>query len=83
MTHDSSEVLLSVSQIIQAFGFSRSTFERWRDEVWGGKNGVGNPPYSKKELKIILENAEKKSARAFGASRNKNKTKIARILRSL
>ena len=83
MTHSETEMLLSVEQIITAFGFSRKTFERWRDEVWGGDDGVGNPPYTKKELKIILENAERKSARAFGASKGKNKNKISRVLRSL
>ncbi len=83
MTHTQSYIELSVKQIIEAFGFSRRTFERWRDEVYGGENGVGDPPYSQKELKIILENAEKKSAKAFGASKNKNNRKISRVLRSL
>jgi predicted house-cleaning noncanonical NTP pyrophosphatase (MazG superfamily) len=83
MTHTQTYIELNVKQIIEAFGFSRKTFERWRDEVWGGENGVGDPPYSLDELKIILENAEKKAASAFGASKNKNTRKISRILRSL
>ena len=83
MTHSETEMLLSVEQIITAFGFSRKTFERWRDDVWGGEDGVGNPPYTKKELKTILENAEKKSAKAFGASKGKNKNKISNVLKML
>ena len=80
MTHPQTEVQLSVQQIIRAYGLNQKTFERWRDLVF---SGVGNPPYTKNELKIILENAQMKAARAFGASRNKNTAKIARILRSL
>jgi hypothetical protein len=80
MTHPQTEVQLSVQQIIRAYGLNQKTFERWRDLVF---SGVGNPPYTKSELKIILENAQIKAARAFGASRNRNTTKIARILRSL
>lgn len=80
MTHTQSYIELSVKQIIEAFGFSRRTFERWRDEVY---SGVGDPPYSQDELRIILENAEKKSAKAFGASKNRNNRKISRVLRSL
>jgi hypothetical protein len=80
MTHPQTEVQLSVQQIIRAYGLNQKTFERWRDLVF---SGVGNPPYTKSELRIILENAQMKAARAFGASRNKNTTKIARILRSL
>jgi len=80
MTHSPSEVLLSVSQIIQASGISRKTFERWRDAVY---SGVGDPPYSQDELKIILEYGVKQSAKAFGASRNKNSQKISRVLKVL
>ncbi len=83
MTHTQTHVELSVKQIIEALEIPRSTFERWRDEVYGGENGVGDPPYSQDKLKIILENAEKKAASAFGASKNKNTRKISRILRSL
>jgi hypothetical protein len=71
---------LTVQQIISAFGFSRKTFERWRDAVY---EGVGDPPYSQDELKIILEYAEKQSVRAIGASKGKNKTKISRGLKIL
>ena len=71
---------LTIQQIISAFGFSRKTFERWRDAVY---EGVGDPPYSQDELKIILEYAERQSIKAFGASKGKNKTKISRVLRSL
>jgi|LakMenEpi03Aug12_release.lakeMendotaPanAssembly.Ray.scaffolds.fasta_scaffold186038_3 hypothetical protein len=80
MTHTESHIELSVKQIIEAYGFARSTFEDWRDAVY---SGVGDPPYSQDELKIILEYAEKRSAKAFGASKNKNTRKISRILRSL
>ena len=80
MTHSQTEALLSVQQIIRAYGLNQKTFERWRDLVY---SGVGDPPYTKSELIIILENAQIKAAKAFGASRNKNTAKIARILRSL
>ena len=80
MKHTETYIELSVSQIISAYGFSRSTFERWRDAVY---SGVGDPPYSKSELKIILEYAERLSSKAFGASMNKNTKKIAKILRAL
>lgn len=80
MTHPQIHVELSVKQIIEAFGFSRRTFERWRDDVY---SGVGDPPYTQDELKIILEYAEKKAAKAFGASKNKNTRKISRVLKIL
>ncbi len=80
MTHTESHVELSVKQIIEAYGFARSTFEDWRDAVY---SGVGDPPYSQDELKIILEYAEKRSAKAFGASKNKNYRKISRVLKTL
>lgn len=80
MTHAETYIELNVKQVIEAYGFSRSTFERWRDAVY---SGVGDPPYSKDDLKIILEYAEKQSVRAFGASKNRNNRKITQILRTL
>ena len=80
MTHHQTYIELSVQQVISAYGLSRKTFERWRDAVY---SGVGDPPYSQDELRIILEHAERIAAKAFGASKGKNKTKIARILRQL
>ena len=80
MKHTETYIELSVSQIISAYGFSRSTFERWRDAVY---SGVGDPPYSKSELKIILEYAERLSSKAFGASKNKNNRKVTQILKQL
>ncbi len=80
MTHTQTHIELSVKQIIEAYGFARSTFEDWRDAVY---EGVGDPPYSRDELKIILEYAEKRTANAFGASKNKNKNKISRVLKTL
>ena len=80
MTHAETHIELNVKQVIEAYGFSRSTFERWRDAVY---SGVGDPPYSKDDLKIILEYAEKQSVKAFGASKNRNDRKIAQILRTL
>ena len=80
MTHVETYIELNVKQVIEAYGFSRSTFERWRDAVY---SGVGDPPYSKDDLKIILEYAKKQSVRAFGASKNKNNRKITQILRTL
>ena len=80
MTHAETYIELNVKQVIEAYGLSRSTFESWRDAVY---SGVGDPPYSQNELKIIFEYAERVAAKAFGASRNKNTKKIARILRQL
>ena len=80
MTHTETLIELSVKEVIEAYGFARTTFESWRDAVY---SGVGDPPYSKSELRIIFEYAETVAARAFGNSRNKNTKKIARILRSL
>lgn len=80
MTHTQTEAALSVKQIIEAYGISRSTFEDWRDRAY---SAVGDPPYTKSELIIILENAQNIAARAFGASRNKNTRKIAQILKVL
>ncbi len=80
MSHAETQMLLSVKQIISVYGFSKTTFERWRDAVY---QGVGDPPYSQDELKIILEYAEKQSTKAFGVSRNKNNRKIARALKNL
>ena len=80
MTHAETYIELNVKQVIEAYGFSRSTFERWRDAVY---SGVGDPPYSKDDLKIILEYAEKQSVKAIGASKNKNNRKITQILRQL
>jgi hypothetical protein len=80
MTHPQTEVQLSVKQIIDAYGISRSTFEEWRDAAY---SAVGDPPYTKSELIIILDNAQTIAARAFGASKNKNTRKIAQILKAL
>ena len=80
MTHHQTYIELSIQQVISAYGLSRKTFERWRDAVY---SGVGDPPYSQDELKIIFEYAERVAAKAFGASKNKNTKKIARILRQL
>ena len=80
MTHHQTYIELSISQIISAYGLSRKTFERWRDAVY---SGVGDPPYSQDELRIILEHAERIAVKAFGASRNKNTKKIRNILRQL
>ena len=80
MTHAETYIELNVKQVIEAYGLSRSTFERWRDAVY---SGVGDPPYSKDDLKIILEYAEKQSVKAFGASKGKNNRKITQILRTL
>lgn len=80
MTHTQTEVELSVKQIIEAYGISRSTFEDWRDRAY---SAVGDPPYTKSELIIILENAQAIAAKAFGASKNKNTRKIAQILKAL
>ena len=80
MTHTETLIELSVKEVIEAHGFARTTFESWRDAVY---SGVGDPPYSKSELRVIFEHAETVAAKAFGASRNKNNRKIARILRTL
>ena len=80
MTHTETLIELSVKEVIEAYGFARTTFESWRDAVY---SGVGDPPYSKDDLKIILEYAEKQSVKAFGASKNKNNRKITQILRTL
>ena len=80
MKHTETLIELNISQIISAHGLSRTTFESWRDGVY---SGVGDPPYSRSELKIIFEHAEQIAAKGFGASMNKNTKKIARILRAL
>jgi hypothetical protein len=74
------QIELTIQQIIEIYGISRNTFQRWRDAVY---SGVGDPPYTKDELIIIFENAQKLTSKAIGASRHKNTQKLANILRSL
>ena len=80
MTNPQIEVELTIAQIISAYGIARSNFQRWRDAVY---SGVGDPPYTKSELKIILEEGIRQSQSAIGASRNRNTPKLVKILNQL
>lgn len=80
MTNPQIEVELTIAQIISAYGIARSNFQRWRDAVY---SGVGDPPYTQLELKIILEEGIRQSQSAIGASRNRNTPKLVKILNQL
>lgn len=80
MTNPQIEVELTIAQIISAYGIARSNFQRWRDAVY---SGVGDPPYTKDELRIIIEEGIRQSQKAVGATRNRNIQKLSRILNQL
>jgi len=80
MTHHQIHIEYTIESILLAYGFSRKTFERWRDLVY---SGVGDPPYSVSELLIILSKGEELASRAFGSSRHKNLRRIKKAIHGL
>jgi len=80
MNHSQIHIEYTIESIISAYGFSRKTFERWRDLVY---SGVGDPPYSASELLIIMGKGEELASRAFGSSRHKNLRRIKKAINDL
>jgi hypothetical protein len=80
MTQPQTQVEITIAQFTSAFDIPRSNFQRWRDAVY---SGVGDSPYTKDELRIILEEGIRQSQNAIGATRNRNVQKLSKILNQL
>lgn len=80
MSHSQVQAEITIAQFTSAFDIPRSNFQRWRDAVY---SGVGESPYTKDELRIIIEEGIRQSQKAVGATRNRNIQKLSRILNQL